>query len=88
MLDVGAFFDQQVADLLAFRTGLVGDQLHAENLAGVFAHLFERLGDLDAAALAAAASVNLGLDHPDLAAQGFGRLDRVIDGRSECRAEP
>jgi hypothetical protein len=38
------------------------------------------VGDLDAAALAAATGVNLGLDHPDLAAQGFGCLDRVIHG--------
>jgi hypothetical protein len=30
--DVGAFLDQQVTHLLAFRAGLVGDQLHAEDL--------------------------------------------------------
>jgi hypothetical protein len=32
LLDVGAFFDQQAIDLLAFRAGLVRDQLHAEDL--------------------------------------------------------
>ena len=71
-----------LTDLLAFRTGLVRDQLHAEDLAGVFANFFERGCDLDATALATATSVNLGLDHPDLAAQGFGCLDRVFDGRA------
>jgi hypothetical protein len=82
VLDVGAFFDQQVAHLLAFRAGLVRDQLHAEDLAGVLAHFFERGCDLDATALATATGVNLGLDHPDLAAQGFSCLDCVIDGRA------
>jgi hypothetical protein len=32
LLDVGAFLDQQAAHLLAFGAGLVGDQLHAEDL--------------------------------------------------------
>src|SRR5574343_483253 len=82
MLDVGAFFDQQVTNLLAFRAGLVRDQLHTEDLAGVFANFFERGGNLDTAALATATGVNLGLDHPDLAAQGFGCLSRVVDGRA------
>src|SRR5574343_332121 len=80
VLDVGAFFDQQVTNLLAFRAGLMRDQLHAENLAGVFANFFQRGCDLDATALATATCVNLGLDHPDLAAQGFGCLDRVFHG--------
>jgi hypothetical protein len=65
VLDIGAFFDQQVADLLAFRAGLVRDQLHAEDLASVFANFFERGCNLDATTLATATGVNLGLDHPD-----------------------
>src|SRR5574343_1511026 len=80
VLDVGTFVDQQVTNLLAFRTGLVRDQLHAQDLAGVFAHFFERGCDFDATTLATATGVNLGLDHPDLAAQGFGCLDRVVHG--------
>ncbi len=80
--DVGAFLDQQVTDLLAGRAGLVRDQLHAENLVRVLAHLLERFRYLDTTALATAAGVNLGLDHPDTAAQGFRCLDRVIDGRA------
>jgi len=27
--------------------------------------------------------MDLGLHHPDLASQGFGCLDRIIDGRTE-----
>jgi hypothetical protein len=34
LLDVGAFLDQQAAHLLALGAGLVGLQLHAEDLAG------------------------------------------------------
>src|SRR5574343_708696 len=82
VLDVGAFFDQQVTDLLAFRTGLVRDQLHAEDRAGVIAHFFERRCDLDATTLATATCVDLGLDDPNLAAQGFSCLDCVVDGRA------
>ena len=37
VLDVSTFFNQQVTNFLAFRTGLVRDQLHTENLAGVLA---------------------------------------------------
>ena len=65
------------------RRVLVGDQLHAENLAGVLAYFFDRLGDLDATALSAPAGVNLRLDDPDLAAQRFRRLDRLIDALTE-----
>jgi len=79
VLDVGAFLDQEVAHLLAFGAGLVGDQLHAEDLGRVLAHFVQRLGDLDTTALAATASVDLGLDHPDLAAELLCCLDRVID---------
>ena len=34
VLDVGAVFDVQAADLLALSAGLVGDQLHAQNVGG------------------------------------------------------
>jgi hypothetical protein len=82
VLDVSAFFDQQVTNLLAFGACLVRDQLHAEDLAGVLAHFFQRSCDLDATAFATATSVNLGFDDPDLAAQGFSCFDCVFDGRA------
>src|SRR6185295_4123694 len=43
-------------------------------------------GELDAAALAAAAGVDLGLDHPDLAAQFISRLDGFLDGKTRHAA--
>jgi hypothetical protein len=51
-------------------------------ICGVLTHFVERLGDFHATALAAAAGVDLGLDDPNLAAQGFRCLDRVVDGRA------
>jgi hypothetical protein len=64
---------------LAFRAGLVGDQLHAHDLVRVFFDLLDRLGNLHAAALAAAASMDLRLDYPDRAAQLFSCLDGFVD---------
>jgi hypothetical protein len=78
LLDVGAFFDQQAVHLLAFRARLVRDQLHAEDLVRVFAHLLERLRDLHAAALAAATRVNLSLDDPHRATELFRHLDGLV----------
>ena len=82
VLDIGAFFDQQVTNLLTFWPGLMRDQLHAENLTGVLTHFFQRGGNLDTTTLATATSVDLGFDDPNLAAQGFCCLDCVIDGRA------
>ena len=56
----------------------MGDELHAEDLVRVFANLLDRLRDLHATALAAAASVNLRLDDPNRAAQLLCGLDRII----------
>ena len=55
-------FDQQPLHRLAFRAGLMRDQLHAEHLGRQLAGFLRRLGQLDAAALAAAAGMNLGFD--------------------------
>ncbi len=81
LLDVGAFLDQQAAHLLASRPGLMRDELHTENLAGALLHFLERLGDLDAASLAAAARMDLRLHHPHRAAQRLGGLHRFVDGK-------
>ena len=61
-LDLQPLLDEHAADLLAFRAGLVRDQRHADHLLGELLGLVGRLGQLDAAALAAAAGVNLRLD--------------------------
>jgi hypothetical protein len=86
LLDVGAFFDQQAAHLLAFRAGLVRNELHAHDLFSIFLDLRERLGHLDAAAFAAAASMDLRLDYPDRAAQRFRCLDRLVHGHARNAA--
>ncbi len=69
-------FDQQALHLLALGPGLVRDQLHPEDFARQLAGFFSRLGQLDAAALAAASGVNLRLDDNAgcaLVQQGLGR---------------
>src|SRR5574343_1516019 len=79
VLDVSAFFDQQVTNLLAFRASLVRDELHAENVVSVLTHFVERLGDFNATALAATTCVNLGFNDPNVTAEGFRCLDCVIN---------
>ncbi len=70
----GAFLDQQAVHLLAFWTGLVRDELHAEDLARVLANLIQRLGNLHAATLATATRMDLSLHDPHRAAELFWRL--------------
>ena len=62
-VDRQRFFDQQAAHDAALGAGLVRYQFHSEHLAREFAGFVHRLGDLHAAALAAASSMNLRLDH-------------------------
>ncbi len=61
-LDLAGFFDEEALNFLAGGAGLMGDQLHAEDGLGLFGCVVEGLGYFDAAALAAAAGVDLGLD--------------------------
>ncbi len=82
LADVGALLHQEPFDQAAFRACLVGDQRHAEDGGCMLMHLVERLGHLHAAALAPAARVNLGLDHPDLAAERAGRGIGVRHGKT------
>ena len=77
--DVGALFDQQALDQLALGPGLMGHQGHAENRVGVLAHLVETFSQLDAAALAAPARVDLRLDYPFFAADFPGGGNRLVD---------
>ena len=65
--DVDALLDEEALDLLALGAGLVRDELHAEDGARLALRVDEALGDLDAAALAAAAGVDLRLDDDDVA---------------------
>jgi len=60
---------QQAAHEAALGTGLV--RTRSRDLAGEVAQLIHRFRDLDAAALAAAAGVDLRLHHPDVAAEAL-----------------
>ena len=85
-------FDQQALHFLALGTGLVRDQLHAEHLGGELAGFFGRLGDLHAAAFAAASSVNLRF-HDDaggaIAETALGpRRARLRGSRPSARGAP
>jgi len=61
-------------------------QGHAENLTGVCAHLVDTVGELDAAALAAATGMDLRLDNPFLTADGLRGRDRFIDRKTGLAA--
>ena len=63
--DVHALLDEQALDQLAARSGLVRDQVHAEDLLRGLARGRRALDHLDAAPLAAAAGVDLRLDDDD-----------------------
>ena len=76
---------EDLLDLLAFRAGLVGDELHAENQAGRLASLCGASGQFDAPALAATSSVDLGLDH-DLSTQFGGHAFGLIRCRGHVAA--
>ena len=54
--------DEHALDHLPVRAGLVGDQPHADDVERRLLRRVRALHDLDAAALAAAAGVDLGLD--------------------------
>jgi hypothetical protein len=60
--DVDALLDVGPYGPLALGAGLVGDELHAQDLGSSVAHLVGAAHELDAAALAAATGVDLGLD--------------------------
>jgi hypothetical protein len=76
-VDRQRLFDEYGANQLALGPGLLGHQCHSEDLIGQLDRFVGVVGELDAAALAAAAGVDLGLDD-DLAAE--------LLGRSPCRA--
>ncbi len=86
LLDVGAFFDQESPYFLPQRAGLMRLQHHAENPARMLLHFVERFCKLDAAALAAAAGMDLGFHHPHFAAELCCRLDRLIDAEARHAA--
>ena len=77
--DGRAVLDIEPPHHAALRPGLVGDQRHAQHALGFLLHIVDGLDHLDAAALAAAAGMDLRLHHPDRAAQFLGRRHRFLD---------
>ena len=71
-----ALLDEHALDHLPGRPRLVGDEVHAEHLRGRGPGLVGALDDLDAAALAAAAGMNLRLDDDRAAAEPLRRRRR------------
>ena len=80
--DVGTVFDQESADFLTHRAGLVRDQLHAQNLTSKFLDIVNRACQLDPAPLATSTCMNLRFDNPNRAAEFLGGFDRLLNG--EC----
>ena len=64
----------------------MGDQILAEHLTGARRGLVRGLDHLDAAALAAAAGMNLRFDHAHAAAEFSGRLLRLLGRRGDDAA--
>ncbi len=82
--DREAFLDEHARHHTPFRPGLVRLQRHADQIAGDAFGLVRVFGELHAAALAAPAGVNLGLDDDRAAAKAardlgrFGRRERDL----------
>ena len=84
--DVAAGLDIDPLDVAALGAGLVRHQLLAEHRARRRRDLVLRARELDAAGLAAAAGMDLRLDHPDLAPPSrVRRLDRLGGGVGDRR---
>ena len=75
-LHLQAFFDEHAPDDTPLGAGLVRDERHADHLFRDRLGFVGRLGELDAAALSAAAGVNLRLDDDDMSAETTGDLAR------------
>jgi hypothetical protein len=74
--------DQDLPDRLPLRTGLRRDELHPEDRAGLLAYLFDAACELDPAALAPPAGVDLRLDDPHrhtFQGHGLCRRDGLVD---------
>src|SRR5207244_3760323 len=85
LVDGEALFDEERAHLAPLGAGLVRDKVHPEYLRGQLLRLVGALRDLDAAALAAPAGMDLRLDDNYVRAQ---LLRRVIGLLGRARDDP
>ncbi len=78
--DVAAFLDIDALDLAPGRSGLVGDEIMAQQCPRRGGDILLGADDFDAAGLAAAAGMDLRLDHPDRPAEPPRHSDRLRGG--------
>ena len=78
-IDVCAVFYIETTHLLTFGASLVGFELHAQNLARQAFDVINGFSHFHAATLAATTRVDLGLHHPDRAAQFLCGFHRFLD---------
>ena len=76
---VGAIFYIETTYFLAFRTSLMGFELHAQDLARQTFNVVNGFRHFHAAALAASTGVDLGLHHPNRAAQFLSGFHRFLN---------
>ena len=85
-LDLQAFLDEHASDLPAFRAGLVRDERHADHLFRQALGFVGRFRQLDAAALAAAARMDLRLHDDDAGAEPLGDGRGIMSGGGDFAA--
>ena len=78
--DVAAFLDIDALDLAAGRSGLVGDEIMAEQGPRRGDDILLGADDFDSSGLAAAAGMDLSLDHPNRPAEPPRHSDRLRGG--------
>ncbi len=77
--NVQPLLHQQLAHQASLRAGLMGDEGHAEDLAGHRVHFRSRAGELDSSALAPPPGMDLGLDDHRPAVQAGRDLLGLVD---------
>ena len=85
-LDVQPFLDQHSLDDAAGGAGLGSDKLHAENLTGNVGGFFRRARQLDAAAFAATARMDLRFDYANVGFEAVGGFASFFLGKSDFAA--
>ena len=78
--DIHPILNQQSVNRNALGAGLFGDQGGAQQSTGDLFDILEAACQLDTAGLTATTGVDLGLDHPERAAQRLGGLHRFLLG--------
>ncbi len=80
--DMAARFDEEAIYLLALGASLASDQSLAQEFLGIFLHVVQRLGDLDAPRFPAAAGMDLRLHHHDGRIQTHSVQHRILYSES------